>query len=128
MRTYNIPTPRMMRKAARCIVASVGLSNFLQAQDNRCYLCNGVFDCDPNNPITIDHVFPLCAVFKNAGNLLLAHKKCNNDKKDQYPTSYQIAFLGTVNTELQYDANTHLYRRQDNYTSIIIGRSKYGPS
>lgn len=49
---------------------------------------------------TIDHVVPRRLGGKNAGNMLLAHERCNNEKADRPPTQSEIDLLAAVNAIL----------------------------
>lgn len=74
-----------------------------RAQDGMCGLCGGEI-YDPREG-TLDHVIPRALGGRNAGNLLLAHGRCNNAKADRPPTSRELATLAEVNERLS-EANS----------------------
>lgn len=88
-----------MRQQARLIVANVGPSLFLKAQDSICPICQQrLFLSD----ITVDHVWPLFVRNENYGNIFLCHYECNQEKGDRLPTDDEQAFLFKVNQRLGY--------------------------
>lgn len=98
---------RKLRHQARLIVADVGATLFLKAQDYKCPICQQTLK---SKDITVDHVFPLHNWKKNAGNLLLCHHQCNQDKGERLPTEFEINMLTAVNDALGYDQENDRYR------------------
>lgn len=52
---------------------------------------------------TFDHVYPFSRKKRHEGNLLLVHRRCNEEKADNDPTGCQIIWLQAVNRYLQLD-------------------------
>ena len=107
------PDYRKMRQQARLLVANVGVSLFLKAQDHQCSICGERLSA---KKLTVDHVHSLSfrPQPKNAGNLLLCHYECNQSKSDSFPSERELAMLARVNTQLGFDPTTDRYRcRQD---------------
>lgn len=96
-----------MRQQARLIVANVGTSLFLKAQDNTCPICQQHLLAAH---ISIDHVWPLHFHNENYGNLMLCHYTCNQDKSDRMPTDFEIEMLERVNVRLGYDPESKRYQ------------------
>lgn len=95
-----------MRQQARQIVANVGVSLFLRAQDHTCPVCG---ESLTSKEVTIDHVWPINQSGINYGNIFLCHFACNQEKGDRLPTATEIAWLDKVNTRLRYDADKQVY-------------------
>lgn len=95
-----------IRQQARLIVANVGVSLFLKAQDHKCPICDQKLKA---TNITIDHVWPLWLKNENYGNIFLTHFHCNQEKADREPTRHEIKTLNTVNARLGYDSEARRY-------------------
>lgn len=96
-----------MRQQARLIVANVGASLFLKAQDHTCPICQQRLF---SNEITIDHVWPLLVKYENYGNIFLTHYHCNQDKADRLPTDYELQVLDQINERLGYMPESNRYQ------------------
>lgn len=96
-----------MRHQARLIVADIGVPLMLKAQDHLCPICQKKLT---SKLVTIDHVYPLHMIKLNAGNLLLCHYECNQEKGERHPTDFEVAMLEQVNERLGYDHNRDRYR------------------
>lgn len=96
-----------MRQQARLIVANVGTSLFLRAQDHICPICQNRLAADD---LTIDHVWPLQDGSDNYGNIFLCHYDCNQEKGDRLPTDFEIEMLDKINQRLGYDPLTGRYQ------------------
>lgn len=103
-----------MRQQARLIVANVGASLFLKAQNNTCPICQLVLK---SNEITVDHVWPLYILNENYGNIFLTHHECNQDKADREPTEFEIQMLDQINSRLGYDPETYRYQCRQSIVS-----------
>ncbi len=95
-----------MRQQARLIVANVGTSLFLKAQDNTCPICQQHL---LSTDITIDHVWPLQLRNENYGNIFLCHYECNQLKSVRLPTEYELRVLEQINIRLGFDAERGRY-------------------
>ena len=92
------------RRIARWTVhEQIGTAVFLRAQRRICYLCGNVIHL--NDAKSIDHVFPLSISHLNIGNLLIAHRECDQRKGQRQPTPCEVIFLQIVNERLGYNAN-----------------------
>lgn len=74
------------------------------AQDGRCGVCGRplVWVSDLNGPMrtTIEHVIPQVRGGPRHGNIVKAHRRCNEDKGDRWPTGCEILFLAATNAHL----------------------------
>lgn len=85
------------------------LFRIVALQGGRCYICAGQFGWA--NSATMDHVTPRdpkAGGGKNAGNILAAHKACNNRKANRAPYACEILFLEIVNEQLREPASDGL--------------------
>lgn len=64
-------------------------------QAGACYLCTRPFVDD--DWATVDHVTPKAKGGPDAGNILLAHLACNNQKSDRDPTPDELLYLANAN-------------------------------
>lgn len=87
------------------------LQRLITAQEGRCITCfRGISLLDSkgrvrhmNSPArpSFDHVHCHARGGRRAGNLLVAHKKCNQKKSDRPPTGCELVWLEVVNARLQ---------------------------
>lgn len=68
-----------------------------KAQDGRCYLCP---DAMRRRTATSDHVTPRIAGGRWAGNMLLAHRLCNQRKGERLPHPCEVIYLAAINARL----------------------------
>lgn len=71
-------------------------------QGGRCYLCDGVMavrNGGVQTPLdaTRDHVVPRRRRGRDVGNLLAAHRGCNEDKADREPYPCELLYLEAIN-------------------------------
>jgi 5-methylcytosine-specific restriction endonuclease McrA len=93
----NRPPPRhVMRPEGphEHYVSQTVFEKLRRFQENRCYLCPREFT--PDDDATQDHVVPRAKGGKNAGNILLAHARCNTRKGDRLPTASELAYLQSI--------------------------------
>lgn len=107
MAKINQTKYRKLRHQARLIVANVGVPLMLKAQDHTCPICRERL---ASSDVTVDHVYPLHLYQVNAGNLLLSHYDCNQEKGERLPTDFEIEMLDRVNEKLGYDSSTRRYK------------------
>ena len=100
---------RERNRARRLVRDRIGLDVFMAAQDGKCSICMKDLLLPPEgykNPqdclISIDHVYDLASHARCAGNLLLAHQMCNQNKDNRHPTRSEQVMLGLVNRCLGY--------------------------
>lgn len=69
-------------------------------QRSRCYLCDTGFGPSERGRgpmgLTRDHVFPKTCGGTGSGNILLAHKLCNERKANRWPRPCEVLFLASV--------------------------------
>lgn len=71
-----------------------------RAQGGLCALCADPLEPKPHL-FTVDHVVPLGRRGPDAfGNIVAAHKGCNNAKADRMPTGCELIWLLAVNARL----------------------------
>lgn len=80
-----------------------------QRQRGRCFLCLAGFvrghrSSDPK-AWSRDHVFPRSAGGDRGSNVLLAHRDCNTEKANRWPTPCEVIYLAAVYAP-PYDALT----------------------
>ena len=63
-----------------------------QRQNRRCFLCGGKMQGRP----TREHVFPRSAGGREAGNILLAHRLCNQAKGIRNPRPCELIYRDAV--------------------------------
>lgn len=84
------------------------LQNLIDAQDDTCIHCGRPLaminpatgkDYYENHKLrpTFDHVVPKSKTRRHKGNLLAAHRICNNEKGDRDPTGCELIWLEVVN-------------------------------
>jgi 5-methylcytosine-specific restriction endonuclease McrA len=82
----------------------------IEIQRNRCGICGSHMAplnfnwMDPFFP-TLEHVWPRSKARKNAGNLILTHRRCNERKGSAAPTGCELVFLAWVNAKLAENCN-----------------------
>lgn len=83
-------------------LAQIGLQALLyRAQGGHCSICNGRV---PSRYLTIDHVRPKgTGGFDGPGNVLIAHERCNYQKRANAPKPRSLAMLRQVNALLGWD-------------------------
>lgn len=69
-----------------------------EAQRGLCGICGALIYAASEG--TIDHVLPRALGGKNAGNVVLAHARCNNAKAARPPTRRELETLALVNERL----------------------------
>lgn len=81
---------------------------FWEAQGGHCGICGHKMKRSFETPkLTFDHVWPKAwsasdVMGKSLGNILLAHKHCNDMKADALPTPEQVDRLREVNRKLGF--------------------------
>lgn len=88
---------RKDRRRPRVVGSETLRVRLYEAQDGLCGLCGG--EMGPHDA-TIDHVVPRAHGGRNAGNVLLAHSKCNEVKGSRPPRASELALLAKVNARL----------------------------
>ena len=80
-----------------------------EAQDGRCPRCGRKFapysrqrETHTRDARTFDHVVPLARRGVDEGNLLLLHKRCNEEKADRPATGCELLTLMVVNLRLGF--------------------------
>lgn len=79
-------------------------------QDGRCYLCGGrmgvrtAANLDRPDDATRDHVRPRRLRGKDVGNLLAAHRSCNEAKAARAPYPCELLYLEAVSLRLAHSA------------------------
>jgi 5-methylcytosine-specific restriction endonuclease McrA len=63
-----------------------------QRQSRRCYLCGFKMQ----RGLTRDHVWPKAAGGRDAGNILLAHARCNGSKGDRLPYPCELIYRDAI--------------------------------
>jgi 5-methylcytosine-specific restriction endonuclease McrA len=98
--------PRKDRRRPRAVQLSNQLpmrERLYAAQAGNCGLCGRRMHEASEG--TLDHVVPRSRGGQNAGNLLLAHERCNNAKANRMPTQEEMEILAAVNVLLS-DSDT----------------------
>ncbi|MAN86394.1 MAG: hypothetical protein CL555_05890 [Algoriphagus sp.] len=73
------------------------LAKLYRAQRGYCGICGCALQ---KSVATIDHVFPLRWGFRNIGNMVVAHDRCNQWKRDADPNGCEIIWLQVANAAL----------------------------
>lgn len=79
-----------------------------KAQNNKCCICFKPFG-NTDSGITVDHVRPVSEAGGNAGNILLAHQSCNNQKGNNPPSEETLRMLMYVNWMFGFMAKHECY-------------------
>lgn len=92
-----------------------------EAQGKCCSLCGDkmvpAHRYDINRGWSLDHVRPRSHGYTREGNVLLAHKSCNNRKGDRAPTGCEIVLLEAANARFGWDEPI----RHGSYSDGVIG-------
>jgi len=70
-----------------------------RAQFGRCAICGG--NMKRGKVHSIDHVVPQSRGGRDVGNLVLAHRPCNEAKANREPTGCELIWLAAVNARLE---------------------------
>lgn len=100
--------PRQRIKARDIVKNWLTIPLLRKAQNNKCCICFQRFG-NTHDDINVDHVTPVSAGGSNAGNLLLAHIKCNEEKGDQPPSAETLEMLLIVNWIFGYSEKHRRY-------------------
>jgi 5-methylcytosine-specific restriction endonuclease McrA len=98
------------------------------AQGHDCGICGRPMEqADRDSPAdlgwTIDHVWPYSRYsYANDGNVVLAHRVCNNEKGSRDPSEFEIEMLRRVNETL----GSWLRSRTGGQTAMAIAFRKAG--
>lgn len=95
-------------KARQLVKLQLTIPLLRKAQNNKCCICFERFG-NTHDDISVDHVNSMSTGGDNAGNLLLAHAKCNMDKSDAPPSERTLEMLTIVNWIFDYQPWKNVY-------------------